>query len=257
MAEIHPTAVVHPTAELADDVTVEAYAWVGEGVSLGAGCRVQHHATVEGPSVFGERNLIHPYAYVGAKTQDLKYAGGVTRLEVGNDNTFREFCTIHRATSDGDATRIGHHNLFLAYTHVAHDCVVGNHVILSNNGTLGGHVVMEDYAILGGLTAVHQFCRIGQHAMLGGCGKVVQDIPPYMVGDGNPCEIRSINKIGLERRGFNEEAINAIRHAFKVLYKEGLNRAQAVARLEAERGPGQVYREEILAFIAASTRGLT
>ena len=215
---IHPTAIVSPKAELGTDVEIGPYSVIGDGVVLGDRCRVHSHVALEGPSQIGSDNEFFPFAAVGGKTQDLKYAGEPTRLIVGDHNVFRENCTIHRGTGTEVPTRIGNHNQFLAYCHVAHDCQVGNHVILSNNGTLGGHVLMEDYSIVSGLSGVHQFCRVGEHSITGGCSRIIQDIPPFMIISGNPATTRSVNKVGLQRRGFTEDDQKAIRSAYKRLF---------------------------------------
>lgn len=254
--DIHPTALVDPGAEIGAGVVIEAYACVSAGVTLGDRCLVRHHATVEGPTILGEENVLYPYAYVGGQTQDLKYDGGTTSLRIGNGNTFREFCTVHRATPDGQETVIGDDNLFLAYTHIAHDCRVGNGVIMSNNGTLAGHVTLGDHAVVGGLTAVHQFCRIGEFAMLGGCAKVVQDVPPYMIADGHPAHVRTINKIGMERHGLDDEARRLAERAHRILYREGLNRTQALERLRAERDDARGTLARLIAFVEQTERGL-
>ncbi len=221
--QIHPTAVVDPTAELGADVEIGAYAWVGAQVKLGDRCRVNHHASINGPSRIGTGNHFFPFCSIGEKTQDLKYAGEPTWLEIGNDNVFREFTTANRGTALNAVTRIGSDNLFLTYAHVAHDCTVGDHTIFSNNATLAGHVEVGDYAIISGLSAVHQFCRIGTHAIIGGCTKIVQDAPPFFIADGNPAEVRGVNAVGLQRKGFPDEAIKVLRLSYKFLYDKTLN----------------------------------
>jgi UDP-N-acetylglucosamine acyltransferase len=195
---------------------------------------------------------------VGGKSQALKYAGEPTFLEVGDDNVFRENCTVHRGTTPEIPTRIGSHNLFLAYSHVAHDCQVGNHVILSNNGTLGGHVVVGDYAIISGLTAVHQFCRVGEHSMTGGCSRIIQDIPPFMIVSGNPAETRSVNKVGLERRGFSPEDLRALRTAYKRLFlRKNTNLSKGVETLRTEDAASNPQVRRLIEFIESSERGVT
>ena len=196
---IHPTAVVDPAAELGDGVEIGPYCVVGAGVRLGAGCRLQSHVVLAGPTTVGAENVFYPFACVGQRSQDLKYAGEPTSLEIGDRNTFREFVTVHRATAPGGVTRVGSGGNFLSYSHIAHDCIVGDEVIFSNNGTLAGHVEVGDRAVVGGLTAIHQFCRIGRLAITGGCSKIVQDVPPFMMVDGNPARVRHINQVGLER----------------------------------------------------------
>jgi UDP-N-acetylglucosamine acyltransferase len=224
-------------------------------VELGVGCWLQHHVSLSGPSKFGAANRFYAFCSLGQRTQDLKYAGEPTYLEVGDENTFREFVTVNRGTAAGDYTRIGSRGNFLAYSHVAHDCTVGNAVIFSNNGTIAGHVEVGDHAVIGGLTAVHQFCRIGRHAITGGCSKIVQDVPPYMIADGNPAEIRGYNKVGLERAGSSEEAMRAIKEAYRIIYRSGLNLKQALEQL-AEKLPDIPERHTLVDFIANSSRGI-
>ncbi|HZV35013.1 MAG TPA: acyl-ACP--UDP-N-acetylglucosamine O-acyltransferase, partial [Verrucomicrobiae bacterium] len=189
-------------------------------------------------------------------TQDLKWKGGTTRTEIGNNNTFREYVTIHSATSDGCVTTIGSHNNLLAYSHVAHDVTIGDHVIMSNVGTLGGHVRVEDYAVISGLAAVHQFCRIGKMAIIGGCSKVVQDVPPFMLADGNPAEVRTVNKVGMERNGISEEIQSVLRQAYKILFREGLTIPNAVSRIEKEL-PVSPELQHLLQFVKTSERGIS
>lgn len=252
---IHPTAIIDPQAELGADVEVGPYCVISGPVILGEGCQLRSHVVLTGPSRIGPRNVFYPFACVGERTQDLKYHGEPTSLEIGEGNTFREQVTVHRGTSGEGQTKIGNHGHFLAYAHIAHDCQVGDQVIFSNNGTLAGHVIVEDHVVIGGLTAVHQFCRIGRHAITGGCSKIVQDIPPYMIADGNPAEIRGINKVGLERRGFSEQALRSIREAYKILYRSDLNTQPAVEKLEAEF-PGSSEISHLIAFIRGSERGI-
>jgi UDP-N-acetylglucosamine acyltransferase len=204
----------------------------------------------------GRENEIFPFASLGLKTQDLKWKGGVTRVVIGDRNTFREHVTVHSATSDGGVTSIGSNNNLLAYTHVAHDVQLGNHIIMSNVATLAGHVIVEDHAVIGGLAAVHQFCRIGRHSMIGGCSKVVQDIPPFMMGDGNPAEIRTINKIGLERNGLTPEVVRSLNQAYKILFREGLTIPNSLAKIEAELPPSPELAH-LVQFVRASQRGIS
>ena len=253
---IHPTAVIHAGARIGADCQIGPYCIVGADVVLGDRCRLHSHVVVDGHTELGADNELFPFACIGLKTQDLKWKGGVTRTLIGDRNVFREYATVHSATSDGDATRVGSDNHFLAYTHLAHDVQVGSHVIMSNVATLAGHVKVDDHAIIGGLAAVHQFCRIGRFAMIGGCTKVVQDIPPFMMGDGNPAEMRFINKVGLERNGFSPEAIKALTAAYKILFREGLTNANALARIEAEL-PALAEVQHLAEFIRTSDRGIT
>ena len=255
MSTIHPTAIIDPSAKVGEGCNIGPYCIVGEGVELGSGCWLQHHVTVMGPSRIGSGNRFFAYSSIGQPTQDLKYAGEPTYLEVGNENVFREFVTVNRGTAVGAYTKIGSRCNFLAYSHVAHDCTVGNDVIFSNNGTIAGHVEVGDHAVIGGLTAVHQFCRIGAHVITGGCSKIVQDVPPYMIADGNPAEVRGLNRVGLERRGFSEESMKGLRQAYKILYRSGLNQQQALEQLEAEGDLGEEVRG-LVSFIKESKRGV-
>ncbi len=253
--EIHPTAVIDPRAELGENVRVGPYAVIRAGVQLGDGCVVHNHVTLDGPAEIGPDNEFYSHASIGQRTQDLKYAGEPTWLRVGSGNVFREFCTVNRATAPGAATVIGNHGNFLAYSHIAHDCVVGDHCIFSNNGTLAGHVTVGNHVVIGGLTAVHQFCRIGDHVITGGCSKIVQDIPPYMIADGNPAKVRAINVVGMQRRGFDEAAIRAAKRAHRKLYRDGLTASAAVAELESqEDDPSGIYAT-LIAFVKSSERG--
>lgn len=253
---IHPTAIVHPGAKLGAGCEIGPYCVVGEHVVLGDRCKLHSHVVIDGHTSLGSDNQIYPFACLGLRTQDLKWKGGVTRVEIGSHNTFREYVTVHSATADGGATRVGSHNNLLAYTHVAHDVQLGNHVIMSNVATLAGHVTVEDYAIIGGLAAVHQFCRIGCHAMIGGCSKVVQDVPPYMMADGNPAETRFINKVGLERHGFTADTVKALISAYKILFREGLTVSNALARIETEH-PSMPEVSHLVQFVRGSQRGIS
>jgi len=252
---IHPTAVIDPAARIGEGSTVGAYCVIGADVQIGDGCTIHNHVTVAGPTKIGNGNTFFPYCSVGQRTQDLKYAGEPTYLEIGDHNSFREFCTLNRGTAPGSKTVIGSHGNFLAYSHIAHDCTVGDHVIFSNNGTLAGHVIVEDHAVIGGLAGVHQFCRIGRHAITGGCTKIVQDVPPFMIADGNPAEVRGINQVGLERRGFEPESIRLLREAYRIIYRSNLNTKQAVEAIR-EQLPTNPHLEELLVFIETSKRGI-
>jgi UDP-N-acetylglucosamine acyltransferase len=256
MASLHPSAVVHPGAQIGPDCEIGPYCVIGEHVTLGAGCKLHSHVVVDGHTKLGKENEVFPFACIGKKTQDLKWKGGVTRLEIGDHNVFREGVTVHCATSDGDATVIGSNNLLLNCSHVAHDCVLGNHVILSGYAGLAGHVHVEDRAILSGYVAVHQFCRIGKLAMIGGCSKVRQDVPPFMIADGGPAETVTINKVGLERAGFSEETINALRQAYKIIFREGLTVSNALVKVEKELPPLPEL-QYLVQFIRASERGIS
>jgi len=211
---------------------------------------------VDGHTVLGRQNEIFPFASIGLKTQDLKWKGGITRTQIGDCNTFREYVTIHSATGDGETTIAGSNNHILAYCHLAHNVQVGNHVIMSNVATLGGHVVVEDHAVIGGLAAVHQFCRIGKMSIIGGCSKVVQDVPPFMLADGNPAQTRTINKVGLDRNHVTEESQNALKQAYKILFREGLTIPNALAKIESELPPLPEIKH-LVGFARLSERGLS
>ena len=256
MSRIHATAVIHPGAQIGVNCQVGPYCVIGEHVVLGDECVLHSHVVIDGHTRLGKKNEIFPFASIGLKTQDLKWKGGITRTEIGDSNTFREYVTVHSATSDGETTVVGSHNHILAYCHLAHNVVVGNHVIMSNVATLAGHVTVEDHAVIGGLAAIHQFCRIGKMAIVGGCSKVVQDVPPFMLADGNPAETRTVNKVGMERNGVSEEAQSALRHAYKILFREGLTISNALAKIEAEvpRLPEVLH---LIQFTRASSRGIS
>jgi UDP-N-acetylglucosamine acyltransferase len=215
---------------------------------------VYHHATVEGYTTLGSGNRIFPYAYIGAQTHDLKYQGGCPGLKIGHHNTFREYVTVHLATQDGDFTTVGDHNTLLAYSHVAHDCQVGHHIVMSSHAALAGHVTVGDYANIGWSSGVHQFCAVGPYAMVAAATKLVQDLPPFMIADGNPAQVRAINKVGLERCGFGPEQIDRAKAIFKTLYHAGLNRSQALEQLR--QGPADALCQLLLSFAATSRRGM-
>jgi len=213
---------------------------------------------VDGHTRLGQGNEIFPFASIGLKTQDLKWKGGTTHTEIGDGNTFREYVTIHSATGDGEVTRVGSHNHILAYCHLAHNVTLGDHNIMSNVATLAGHVTVEDHVVIGGLAAVHQFCRIGRLVMIGGCSKVVQDVPPFMMADGNPAETRTVNKVGLERNGVAEESQTALRQAYKILFRDGLTVSNALVRIEGESRWRQLAEvRHLIDFVKSSERGIS
>ena len=223
MAEIHPTAIVLPGAKLADDARIGAWSMIGDSVEIGTGTTVAEHVVIRGRTRIGRDNRIYQFNSIGEAPQDKKYAGEPTELVIGDGNTIREFCTLNTGTAqDRGVTSIGDRNWIMAYVHIAHDCDVGSDTVLANGVTLAGHVQVGDFAILGGFTAVHQFCRIGAHCMLGGGSIVLADVPPYVMANGNSAVPRGINAEGLKRRGFPADAIAAIRRAYKTLYKSGL-----------------------------------
>jgi UDP-N-acetylglucosamine acyltransferase len=233
MANVDPHAIVSPKAELAEDVTVGAFAVIGAGVVLGPRTTVGPHAVIDGPTTVGADNVIWQFASIGGAPQDKKYQGEPTRLEVGDRNVFREFTTINRGTVTGHGvTRIGDDNLFMAYSHVAHDCRVGNRCVLSNATALAGHVELDDWVIMSGYAGVHQFCKIGAHAFLANNAAVTRDVPPFLMVAGSPAEPVTINSEGLKRRGYTADQISNIKNGFRVLYRSGLKLAEATAELE-------------------------
>ena len=254
-SEIHATALIDPRAEVGAGSIIGPYSVVGPDVSLGEGCWLQHHVTLVGPARIGPGNKFYAYCSIGQQTQDLKYEGEPTYLEIGEANTFREFVTVNRSTASTGKTRIGNGGNFLAYSHIGHDCIVGDHVVFSNNGTLAGHVQVGDHAIIGGLTAVHQFCRIGRFAITGGCSKIVQDVPPFMIADGNPAKVRGINLVGLERNNFSAESVRLIKEAFRLIYRSKYNTRQALEAITKEL-PATDEITQITEFIRNSERGI-
>ncbi len=253
---LHPTAIVEAGAQLGAEVEIGAYCFVGSGTTLGAGTRLHHHASVEGNTVIGERCEVFPYACIGGKTQDLKYKGGNPGLRVGDRNVLREYVTIHCATNDGDFTRLGSDNVLLASCHVAHDCVMGSHIIMSNGAVLAGHVEVEDHVVIGGYGGIHQFCRLGAFAMLSATAKLVHDLPPYFIADGTPAEVRAINRVGLERNDFTSEQLDRVKQIHRILYRDGLNRTQALEKLESHPQAGSPEFQRMLRFAQKSARGL-
>ena len=253
--QIHPSAIVDAKAQIGAGTVIGPYCVIAADVTLGPDCWLQHHVTLSGPMQAGARNKFYAYCSIGQQTQDLKYVGEPTYLEIGNENTFREFVTINRSTSSSGKTRIGNCGNFLAYSHIGHDCTVGDGVIFSNNGTLAGHVQVGDHAVMGGLTAVHQFCRLGRFAITGGCSKIVQDVPPFMIADGNPAKVRGINLIGLERKGFPAEKLKEIKEAFRLIYRSKLNTRQAIEAMRKDL-PQNEEIKEIIEFIEKSERGI-
>ena len=255
---IHPTAIVSPLASLGRNVRIGPYSIVGANVELGDDCVLHSHVVLEGHSKFGRGNEFFPFAAIGGKTQDLKYVGDPTYLEVGDHNVFRENTTVHRGTHESLPTRIGSHNLLLCYSHVAHDCQLGDHIILSNSVGLAGHITVEDYAIVSGVAGVHQFVRIGKHSIVGGYSKVVQDVPPFMIVDGHPAATRGLNIIGLQRRGFAEDDIKALKSAYKKLFlKKDGNLATSISSLKATHAADTPQVAYLLQFIESSERGVT
>ena len=256
MSGIDPRAIVSPKAELAGDVTVGPYTVIGEGVTIGAGTWIGPHAVINGPTSIGAGNKIFQFASIGDAPQDLKYKGEPTRLEIGDRNVFREFTTMNRGTvGGGGITTIGSDNLFMAFTHVAHDCHVGNKCVMANYATLAGHVELGDWVIMGGYAGTHQFTKIGAHAFLGNNTAATRDVPPYIMAVGTPAVPHSINSEGLKRRGFTPEQIRNLKNAFRVLYRSDLKLVDAVAELQS-RVAAQPELKIFVDFIGESTRSL-
>jgi UDP-N-acetylglucosamine acyltransferase len=261
MAKIHAYAIVDANAKLADDVEVGPFCTIGANVTIGPGSKLISHVAIDGETTIGARNTFYPFASIGLAPQDKKYAGEPTRLVIGDDNVFRESCTIHRGTAqDRGVTTIGSRVLAMAYAHVAHDCNVGDDVILANAATLAGHVDIDEFAIVGGLAAVHQFSRVGAHAMIGGCACVLQDVAPYALGNGNPFTVSGVNLEGLKRRGFDADAIAAVRAAHKTIWRSGKVLAEAKIDLQAlydeSNDSAKRVLKPLIDFLAVSGRGL-
>ena len=254
-ANIHSTAQIAPGAQLAEDVEVGHYTIIGPEVKIGPGTRIGEHCLITGDTTMGKNCQIFTGAVIGSIPQDLKYKGEKTKLIIGDNNTIREYVTINVGTQASNKTVIGNNNHIMAYAHIAHDCVIGNNVILANVGTLAGHIIIEDWAIVGGLAAVHQFVRIGTLAIVGGCSKVIQDIPPYSMCDGHPARVRSLNKVGLKRGGINKEAKTNLKHAFTILFNSGLTIPHALKKVRAEVPPLPEVTH-LINFIKNSQRGV-
>ncbi|RUO74061.1 acyl-ACP--UDP-N-acetylglucosamine O-acyltransferase [Pseudidiomarina sediminum] len=251
---IHPTAIIDSTAVIGKNVEIGPYSIVGPDVVIGDNCWIGPHVVIKGPTVLGQGNKIFQFSSIGEDCQDKKYNGEPTRLEIGDNNVIRECVTIHRGTiQDQSLTKIGNDNLLMAYVHVAHDCMVGNHIILANNTTLAGHVHVGDWAILGGFTGVHQFCHIGEHAFTAVNSVVVQDVPPYIMAQGHNAVPRTINSEGLKRRGYSKEQVMTIKRAFKTLYRKGLTIDEAVAEMQSWNAS---ELESLIAFVQNSSRGI-
>ena len=260
MTLIHSTAIVDPAARLHESVQVGPYSIIGPHVEIGAGTTVASHCVIDGHTTIGRDNRFWPFSSIGCAPQDKKYAGEPTRLEIGDGNTFRESCTVSTGTvQDEGVTRIGDDNWIMAYVHIAHDCRVGSHTIMANVTTLAGHVHVGDWAIIGGLTGVHQFSRVGAHAMAGFQSRIAQDVPPFVMVAGNPCEAHGFNQEGLKRRGFSAERIAVVKQMYRALYRKGLTLETARAEIEALRGSvpeadGEV--ELMLGFLGDASRGI-
>jgi UDP-N-acetylglucosamine acyltransferase len=253
---IHPTAIVSREAVVAADVTIGPYCQIGDRVTIGSGCRLDSHVIVEGPTTIGENNRFFPFCTIGLQPQDLKFKGEDTRLSIGSNNVFREYVNVHRGTQGGGGhTIIGHHNFLMVYSHVAHDCLLGNHIIMANSATLAGHVTVEDHATIGAFSGVHQFCRVGTHGYVGGYSVITRDVLPYSktVSERNTHAF-GVNTIGLERKGFTPQQIESIKTAFRLLLQSKLNTTQAVEAIQAQIQSNEV--RVLLDFIKTSSRGV-
>ena len=255
MRHIHRTAIVHPKAELSDNIEVGPYTLIDKDVRVGEGTRIGAFCLIEGRTTIGRNCQVFTSAVVGSQPQDLKYKGEKTSLSIGDDNTIREFVTINPGTGTGGETRIGDGNLLMAYSHIAHDCIIGNKVIIANAGTLAGHVEIEDRAVIGGLVAIHQFTRIGTLSIIGGCSKVVQDVPPYSTCDGHPASLYGLNNIGLKRANMPKDAIVSLRRAFRLLFNSKLSTSHALKKIE-EEVPQTREVAYLLRFVRESKRGI-
>ncbi|MFA6709060.1 MAG: acyl-ACP--UDP-N-acetylglucosamine O-acyltransferase [Fusobacterium sp.] len=255
MVEIHSTSIVEEGALIEDNVKIGPFCIIGGNVKIGSGTTIQSHTVIEGITEIGENNTIYSFVSIGKASQDLKYKGEPTKTIIGNSNTIREFVTIHRGTDDRWETRIGNNNLLMAYVHVAHDVIVGDNCIFSNNATLAGHVVIGDWVIVGGLTPVHQFCKIGDHAMIGGASAVTQDICPFILADGNKAVPVGLNSVGLRRRGFTDDDLRILKRAYRTIFRKKLPLKEALTELEANY-KGNESIEKLVDFIKSSNRGI-
>ena len=254
---IHPTAIVHPHARIAEGVEIGPYSVIGEHVSISRDTKIASHVLIEGWTTIGERNNIHSFSSIGAPPQDIGYRGEETYLDIGNDNVIRECATVHRATTKEDRrTAIGDKNFLMAYSHVAHDCKLGNNIIMANSVALGGHIVIGDHAILGGIVAVHQFVKIGSYAIIGGHSAVSLDIPPYVSAAGNRAQLYGLNLVGLKRKGFSDAAITTLKKAYKIIFRSGLTQDEAIHKA-LEDFPGSPEVQTLVDFIRTSKRGIT
>lgn len=256
MPDIHLTAIVHPNADIDEDVSVGPYCVIGENVQIARGTQIASHVAIEGWTRIGEACRVFPFASIGTIPQDLKFGGEESTLTIGNHNTIREFVTMNRGTAGGGGkTIIGDHNLFMAYVHIAHDCRIGNHVVFANAATLAGHIEVGDGAVIGGLVAIHQFVRIGGYVMIGGASAVAQDVPPFMSAVGNRAKLFGLNLVGLKRHGFSEDRIENLKKAYKILFRSGLKMREAVKRV-LDEVPDSEDAAILVRFVEQSERGV-
>ena len=255
MTKIHPSAIVHEGAMLGVDVEIGPFSVIGPNLKIGDRTKVMPQVFLDGHTTLGADCIVFPFASIGSQTQDLKFKGGTTYVEIGDHTTLREYVTVNSGTADGEVTRVGSHSLIMAYCHVAHGCQVGNRVIMANNSALSGDVLVEDDVVIGGMSGVHQFTRIGTCAMIGGLAKITQDVPPYMLVDGNPSGVHGINSVKLQRMNVAPETVATVKKAFKILYRDGLSTRQAMERIHAEL-PKTPEIERLIKFIETSERGI-
>jgi len=253
--KIHPTAIVNPQAQLASDVGVGAYSFIGPEVKIGTGTTIGMHCVVDNNTTIGKNCRVYTGAVVGSIPQDLKFKGEKSFLKIGDNNIIREYATLNLGTGEGGLTQIGNNNLLMAYSHIAHDCIVGDDCIIANCGTLAGHVTIEDKAVVGGLVAIHQFVKMGTLSIVGGCSKVVQDIPPFSTCDGHPTKVFGVNLVGLKRANLSEESIDGLKRAFKILFRLGLTISHAIERVQKEIPPSPEINH-LITFIQTSERGI-
>jgi UDP-N-acetylglucosamine acyltransferase len=257
VVSIHPTAIVHPKARIAEGVEIGPYSVIGEHITIGSGTKIAAHVLIEGWTTIGERNLIHSFSSIGTPPQDIGYRNEETYLIIGNDNVIRECATVHRATTKEDRrTEIGNKNFLMAYSHVAHDCKLGNNIIMANSVALGGHIVIGDHAILGGIVGVHQFVKIGAYSIIGGLSAVSLDIPPYVSAAGNRAQLYGLNLVGLKRNGFSDEIINNLKKAYKIIFRSGLRLEESIETALREVPDSKEIRH-LIEFIRSSKRGIT
>ena len=255
MAKIHPTAIVEPGAQLADDVIIGPYCTVSAEAVIGRGTELISHVVIAGNTTLGEENRVSPFAVLGGRTQDLKFKGGSPGVKIGNKNTIREYVTVNAATNDGDYTVVGDQCLLMAYSHVAHCCRVGSQVIIANGVQIAGHVPIEDQATIEGMVGIVQFLRVGRMAFIGGLSKVSKDVPPFMIAHGDPIEVRGFNRVGMERRGCSDAARKAIKEAYRILYRAEEPLQEAITRLEKELEPIDELNE-LIAFCRSAKKGI-
>jgi UDP-N-acetylglucosamine acyltransferase len=256
MTRIHPTALIHPKARVDGDVEIGPYSVIGEHVQLHQGVQVASHVVIEGWTEIGEGCRIFQFASIGSIPQDLKFKGEKSHVMIGKQNTIREYVTVHRGTEQGGGvTKVGDHNLLMAYVHVAHDCQIGSHVILANAATLAGHITVQDHAVIGGLTGLHQFVRIGRHAIIGGASAVAQDVPPFVSAVGNRAKLYGLNTVGLKRHGFSDEQMTSLKTAYKIMFRSKLSMKEAVEKIRTELAESP-EAQELATFVETSERGV-